>query len=171
MSSTPPRQLDLQLLRVFVAVAEQSSFSKAAVSRGITQEIVGAELLHRDTHRVYSSTAGIALFERAAPHIAALASAVHDLPEDRESPSGELRITCSCDFGQTMLPTIIASFSLRFPEVTFDVDVTNNVRASSGRGRPRDRCGGGARHLPAARHSLSHDRKQVGRIRPCRSTH
>jgi len=135
MRATP---LNFDLLKIFVAVAEQASFSKAATSLGITkgtasraiarlEAIVGAELLHRDTHRVSMSTAGVALFERTAPHLAALASAVHDLPEHREEPSGQLRITSSYDFGVTMLPPIIANFSLRFPEVTFDIHVTNDV--------------------------------------------
>ena len=138
MRTTPPEVLDLRLLRIFVAVAEQASFSKAAkliritkgtASRAIArlEEIVGAELLHRDTHHVSMSTAGLALFERTAPHVAALAGAVHDLPEHRKEPSGKLRITCSYDFGITMLPPVVASFALRFPEVTFDIQVTNEV--------------------------------------------
>ena len=138
MPATPAKQLDLELLKIFVAVAEQSSFSKASTLLGITkgttsraiarlEEIVGTELLHRDTHRVSMSTAGVALFERSAPHLAALACAVHELPEQREDPSGQLRITSSYDFGVTMLPPIIANFSLRFPAVTFDIQVTNDV--------------------------------------------
>lgn len=138
MNATPQNRLDLELLKIFVAVAEQASFSKASTALGISkgtasrsiarlEKLVGAELLHRDTHRVSMSTAGVALFERTAPHLAALASAVHDLPEHREEPSGLLRITSSYDFGVTMLPPILASFALRFPEVTFDIHVTNDV--------------------------------------------
>ncbi|HEX5660975.1 MAG TPA: LysR family transcriptional regulator, partial [Polyangiales bacterium] len=88
MAETP---VDYQLLAVFVAVAEQNSFSKAArklgigkgtVSRAIArlERTVGAELLHRTTHHVALSTAGSALFERAAPHLAALNQAVVKLP-------------------------------------------------------------------------------------------
>jgi len=138
MRATAPLDLDLGLLKIFVAVAEHASFSKAALSLGITkgttsrgvarlEEIVGAELLHRDTRRVSMSTAGVALFERTAPHLAALSSAVHDLPERQEEASGQLRISSSYDFGVTMLPAIIANFALRFPKVTFDVRVTNDV--------------------------------------------
>ncbi|MBC8073975.1 MAG: LysR family transcriptional regulator [Deltaproteobacteria bacterium] len=138
MAATPTERLDLGLLEIFVAVAEQASFSKASRSLGVTkgtasravarlERIVGAELLHRDTHRVAMSTAGIALFERAAPHLAALAGAVSDLPEHREEPAGQLRITASHDFGLTMLPVIVASFSLRFPAITFDIRLSNDV--------------------------------------------
>lgn len=138
MAATPSNPVDLELLRTFVAVAEQASFSKAAKALGTTkgttsraiarlEEIVGTELLHRDTHSVSMSTAGVALFERTVKHLAALANAVQELPDRGEEPSGQLRITSSYDFGVTMLPPIIANFSLRFPEVTFDVQLSNDV--------------------------------------------
>jgi DNA-binding transcriptional LysR family regulator len=127
---------DYQLLAVFVAVAEQNSFSKAAhklgigkgtVSRAIArlERTVGAELLHRTTHQVALSTAGSALYERTAHHLAALDKAVLKLPERGEQPSGELRITAPSDFGAIVLPELIAEFARRFPGVTFDVRLSN----------------------------------------------
>lgn len=124
--------VDLQLLAMFSAVAEQSSFSKAAaklgvakgtVSRSIAQleEILGVELLHRTTHHVSLSTAGAALHERTRVHLTALRSAVVDLPEREEVPSGLLRMTAAPDFGAIVLPSVIAAFSRRFPNVRFDI--------------------------------------------------
>lgn len=124
--------IDLQLLVTFAAVAEQTSFSKAAaklgvakgtVSRSIAQleEMLGVELVHRTTHQVALSTAGTALFERARPHLTALTSAVVELPEREEAPSGVLRITAPPDFGVIVLPTVITAFTRRFPNVRFDV--------------------------------------------------
>jgi DNA-binding transcriptional LysR family regulator len=138
MAATTHKPVDLELLRIFAAVAEHASFSKAAkalgVSKGTTsraiarlEEIVGTELLHRDTHKVAMSTAGVALFERTVRHLTALKDAVEALPERRDTPSGLLRISSSYDFGVTMLPAIVAAFSLRFPDVTFDIQVTNAV--------------------------------------------
>lgn len=124
--------VDLQLLTMFSAVAEQSSFSKAAamlgvakgtVSRSIAQleEILGVELLHRTTHHVSLSTAGAALHERTRGHLIALRSAVVDLPEREEAPSGLLRMTAPPDFGTIVLPSVITAFSRRFPGVRFDI--------------------------------------------------
>jgi DNA-binding transcriptional LysR family regulator len=126
------------MLRVFVAVAEHASFSKAATQLGITKSTasrvlarleahVGAELLHRDTHKVAMSTAGVALFERVAPHLTALAGAISELPEHRETPSGLLRVTCSIDVGMTFLPGVIARFRLRHPDITFDLHISDQV--------------------------------------------
>lgn len=124
--------VDLQLLVTFCAVAEHSSFSKAAaklgiakgtVSRSIKQleGLLGVELLHRTTHHVSLSTAGAALHERTREHLAALRSAVVDLPEREEAPSGLLRMTAPPDFGTIVLPSVIAAFSGRFPGVRFDI--------------------------------------------------
>lgn len=124
--------VDLQLLATFSAVAEQASFSKAAlklgvakgtVSRSIAQleALLGVELLHRTTHHVALSTAGAALYERARGPLTALHAAVTDLPERDEAPSGLLRMTAPYDFGAIVLPSIIAGFSRRFPGVRFDV--------------------------------------------------
>ncbi|MDX2009224.1 MAG: LysR substrate-binding domain-containing protein [Myxococcaceae bacterium] len=124
--------VDLQLLAVFSAVAEQSSFSKAAatlgvakgtVSRSIAQleALLGVELLHRTTHHVSLSTAGAALHERTQGHLSALRSAVVDLPEREEAPAGLLRLAAAPDFGAIVLPPVLSAFSRRFPAVRFDV--------------------------------------------------
>lgn len=68
---------EYHLLAAFVAVADEHSFTKAArklgigkgtVSRSIAtlEEQLGAELIHRTTHAVALSTAGVALYERVA---------------------------------------------------------------------------------------------------------
>jgi DNA-binding transcriptional LysR family regulator len=133
MSGTPA---DYPLLAIFVAVAEQTSFTKAAKRLGIGKGTVsravaelerqlGVELLHRTTHTVALSTAGLALYERTAPHLAALDQAVQKLPERAADPSGELRMTAPHDFGLVALPEIIVGFTRRFPEIRVDVRLTN----------------------------------------------
>jgi DNA-binding transcriptional LysR family regulator len=134
MEETP---FDYQLLAIFIAVADQNSFSKAArklgiakgtVSRAVArlEDVVGAELLHRTTHTVALSTAGTALYERTAHHLAALDQAVIKLPESAEEPSGDLRLTAPNDFGAIVLPEILAQFSFRYPRVRFDVRLSND---------------------------------------------
>jgi DNA-binding transcriptional LysR family regulator len=131
-------QADYQLLAIFAAVAEETSFSKAArklglgkgtVSRAIArlEELLGTELLHRNTHTVALSTAGAALYERTAHHLVALNEAVCKLPELQEKPSGQLRLTAPNDLGVVILPSILAQFSLRYPDIRFDIQLTNRV--------------------------------------------
>lgn len=131
-------QTRYDLLAVFVAVADEASFTKAAhklgmgkgtVSRAIAtlEKQLGAELIHRTTHAVALSTAGTALYERAAKHLLALDQAVQRLPERAEEPSGVLRLTAPNDFGFVVLPGVLAQFVRRYPEVRVDLRMTNAV--------------------------------------------
>jgi DNA-binding transcriptional LysR family regulator len=131
-----PGQPELDLLNLFVAVAETQSFSLAAkrlglprstVSRGIVrlEASLGTHLLHRTTHTVGLTTAGAALFERVAPLVASLRQAVDSLPEQAESPSGTLRITAANDLGIGWLADVVPRFMARHPEVKVDVWLTN----------------------------------------------
>jgi DNA-binding transcriptional LysR family regulator len=133
MEKTP---VDYELLAIFVAVADRTSFSKAAQSLGIgkgtvsraiaeLERQVGAELLHRTTHRVALSTAGTALYERAAPHLSALDQAVRKLPEREEEPAGLLRLTAYHDIASEVLPELVAQFTMRHPAVLLDIRVNN----------------------------------------------
>ncbi|MCO4856198.1 LysR family transcriptional regulator [Herbaspirillum sp. WGmk3] len=126
--------ISLDLLSTFVAVAELRSFSRAAeqlgvakgtVSRAITalEQSLGTELLHRSTHRVDLSTAGIALYHRAREPVDLLRRAVQSLPERDEMPSGLLKILVVWDFAEILLPAALAAFSQRYPRVRFDVRV------------------------------------------------
>ena len=133
----PETQADTQLLATFVAVADEQSFTKAArrlgigkgtVSRAISQleEQLGAELVHRTTRAVALSTAGVALYERVAPHMIALNQAVQKLPERAAVPSGELRMTAPQDIAVVVLPEISSTqFARRYPDVRVDLRATN----------------------------------------------
>lgn len=128
--------VDLDLLGLFVAVAEAGSFSLAAkqaglpkstVSRGIArlEEQVGAQLLHRTTRRLALSTAGQALHREVAPLLASVREAVASLPERDELPSGELRLTAPQDLGATFLGALLARFTARYPRIRVDARLTN----------------------------------------------
>jgi DNA-binding transcriptional LysR family regulator len=132
----PKTPLDYDLIAIFIAVAEEKSFSKAAIRLGIgkgtvsraiaeLEEQLAAELIHRTTHAVALSTAGTALYERTAKHLRALDEAIGHLPEPGERPSGVLRLTAPAVLGTVVLPEVLAQFALRYPEVSFDLHVTN----------------------------------------------
>jgi DNA-binding transcriptional LysR family regulator len=137
--------MPLDLLDSFVAVAETASFSAAATRLGVTKGTVsraiarleaqvGSELVHRTTRKVALSTAGQALLERTAPHLAALRASLCSLPELEEQPSGVLKITAPTDFGIQVLPALVAGFALRFPAVHVDAHVTNRIVDLGGEG-------------------------------------
>jgi DNA-binding transcriptional LysR family regulator len=132
MGGTP----NLNLLPLFVAVAETSSMSasarrlglpKSSVSRAVAtlEADLGVRLFHRTTRNVALTTAGAAFYEKARPLVLALQKLGDSLPEQEAEPSGELRITAPVDLGVTVLPPLIARFLARHPAVVLDVRVSN----------------------------------------------
>src|SRR5512142_2935281 len=93
--------MDLDLLAVFEAVARTRSFSAAARELGIPKSSasravarleadVGVPLLFRTTRQVAPSADGTALYDRVAPLLGSLRSAVGAVPKREEAPSGTL---------------------------------------------------------------------------------
>lgn len=130
------RTIDLNLLPLFVAVAEAASMSEAArrlstpkssVSRGVAdlEASLGVRLFHRTTRQVSLTTAGNAFYKRAHPLIASLRDISGSIPEQEEEPSGELRITAPVDLGLTLFPELAARFLARYPAVQLDVRLSN----------------------------------------------
>ena len=94
---------DLADLNAFVAVAEQRSFRAAASRLAVTpsalshsmrqlEERLGVRLLHRTTRSVSVTDAGLRLLERLRPAIDQIASALEDLNQERQRPSGRQSI-------------------------------------------------------------------------------
>src|SRR3954468_23848819 len=94
---------DLADLNAFVAVAEQRSFRAAASRLDVTpsalshsmrqlEERLGVRLLHRTTRSVSVTDAGLRLLERLRPAIDQIGEALEDLNQERQRPSGRLRI-------------------------------------------------------------------------------
>jgi DNA-binding transcriptional LysR family regulator len=128
--------MDLNLLPLFLAVAEASSFSvvarqlglrRSSVSRSIAalERSLGVQLFSRTTRHVALTTAGAALHAKLTPQLAALTESLGALPEQEEQPSGVLRLTAPHDIGVTVLPEIVAGFSARYPSIQLDVRLTN----------------------------------------------
>lgn len=126
----------IDLVAILVAVGEAASFSAAARRLGVTTGTVsrsiarleaqlGTQLVHRTTRQVSLSTAGQALFERAASHVRGIEAAVKNLPERQREPAGTLRLTAAPDFGVTILPAVIARYVSLYPQVRVDCDLSN----------------------------------------------
>lgn len=125
-------EVDLNALRMFVAVADAASFSAAArklnlpkwsVSRRLAQleAAMGVPLLHRTTRQVVLSPAGAALHERVAALIASLEQAAVESPEHLGEPTGELRISAPNYLGSAFLADAVTKFTARYPRVHCDL--------------------------------------------------
>ncbi|WP_207004811.1 LysR family transcriptional regulator [Trinickia mobilis] len=125
-------------MKAFVAVAETSSFTKAAhqlsttlpvISRWIS-ELEGhlrTRLLNRTTRRVALTEAGQRYLERCREILASVAAAEAEASDARAIPAGTLRIHAMSSIGQNYVIPAIAAYQACYPEVTVDLTLTQGV--------------------------------------------
>ncbi|QQP91240.1 LysR family transcriptional regulator [Skermanella sp. TT6] len=127
---------DLNLVSVFLAVADAGSFRAAADRIGVTRPAVsqairrledrlGVALVQRTTRSVSLTEAGAQLYRRVAPAIAEVGTAL-DAARDREAkPTGLLRLAVSSIAERFISGPLLAGFSEAHPGVQLDVTVTD----------------------------------------------
>jgi DNA-binding transcriptional LysR family regulator len=128
--------LDLNLVAVFLAVAEAKSFRGAAERLGVTRSAVsqairrmedrmGVALVQRTTRSVSLTEAGVQLHQRVAPAIAEVEQAL-DTAQDRDAkPTGQLRLAVSSIAERFICGPLLASFTHAHPAVQIDITVTD----------------------------------------------
>jgi DNA-binding transcriptional LysR family regulator len=128
--------MDLNAARVFVAVAEHRSFSKAArrldlptstVSRRITalEAELGVTLLERTTRQVRLTGAGRLLLDRCIGHLAGLGQAEEALQEFCSEPRGRLRVAFPTGLSRYAASDITLEYLERFPQVRLELVMTD----------------------------------------------
>ncbi|KOC89625.1 DNA-binding transcriptional regulator YafC [Winslowiella iniecta] len=119
-------------LKIFVAVVESASFSRAAeqlamansaVSRAVKklENKLGVELLTRTTRQVNLTQEGERYFRRVQKLLQEMASAENELIESRNIPSGLLRIDAATPVVLHLLMPAIKPFRERYPEMTLSL--------------------------------------------------
>lgn len=128
-------KIDLNLLPVFIAVAEEHSFSKAAARMGVTRSAVsqgirrledafGTMLVMRTTRSVNLTEAGERLHKSLSLPVAGIEAAFDDMASD-DMPRGLLRIAVTSIAEEFLSGPLIASFAAANPAVTLDIVVTD----------------------------------------------
>ena len=153
----------------FTAAAQKAELPKSSVSQRISQleQQVGIRLLNRTTRRLNLTFAGEHYLVHCREMLAASERAEYAIQRLRENPSGRLRITCPAGIGATLLAHMNAAFQLRYPDVSLDVSISDDVLdlVESGfdvalrTGKPQDSSLIG-RYL-ARREPLTHPRQLV----------
>jgi len=124
--------LELELLRTFVAVADQASFGAAGQQLGRTQssvtqhmqrleQQVGVSLFHKQGRQKALTDAGRQLL-RHARQMLALNDDILDRLRDN-SLSGMLRIGSPHDIADTILPPILSHIARSAPNLRLEIDV------------------------------------------------
>ena len=128
----------LAALRTFAKVVELGSFARAAerlelstsaVSRQVAdlEAHLDARLLQRTTRRLSLTDAGQGFYERALQIVAELDDAEASVRAAAAEPRGRLRLTCGVTFGVRYLAPALAEFAERYPQIEFDLDLSDRM--------------------------------------------
>lgn len=128
------QRIDLGGLAMFMAVAEERSFTRAAAKLGVSQSALShsiqrleqrldLRLLTRTTRSVALTDAGARLMETLAPAMEEIEAKIASLTELRTRPSGTVRLTTSEHAARTLLWPAIDRISRDYPEVKVELVV------------------------------------------------
>jgi DNA-binding transcriptional LysR family regulator len=120
--------------RAFVAVLEQSSFTRAARQLGLSparvselirnlEERLAVRLVERTTRSVAATAAGERLLARLRPVLDEYQAALDSLDDFRAKPAGTLRLAVPPPAAEFLLAPVIAQFLKTYPEIKLDVSV------------------------------------------------
>jgi len=127
--------IDMNLVPLFLAVAEERNFRAAADRLGVTRSAVsqavrkledalGVALLTRTTRSMHLTEAGMALRDSLSQPWADIQSAM-ELTTLDDRPKGLLRIAVSSIAESFLSGPLVASFAAAHPGITLDITVTD----------------------------------------------
>jgi DNA-binding transcriptional LysR family regulator len=119
-------------LTAFLVVAQEGSFTRAAVRLGMSQpalsQIVrrlesrlGLRLLQRTTRSVSPTEAGVRLLDTLAPALSSLDATLTDLTTLRDKPSGTIRITSVEHAAEAFIYPALKALLPAFPDIKVEI--------------------------------------------------
>ena len=125
-------------LSVFVAVAEEMSFTKAARRLGLSnatlsqavralEERLGTRLLNRTTRSVALTDAGERLLTQLRPALDGFDAAIESVNAFRDRPAGHLRLTMSPAIAKFIVAPLLGRFLKQYPDITMEISIAPNA--------------------------------------------
>ena len=119
-------------LNAAAAIAARKSFRAAANDLGISasalshavaslESRLGVRLFNRTTRSVSLTPAGEQFLTRVKPAMSEIADAMHEVNEQRSTPSGLIRINTSEGAGEQILAPIVTEFLRRYGDVQLEI--------------------------------------------------
>jgi len=130
--------MEIDTLRTFVDVMRRGSFASVARDRNVDpssvsrtigglEEQLGVRLFNRTTRQLSPTDAALAYFDRIEPMIEELERAALIAADSGDTPRGTLRITAAVTFAQMNLIPILPEFASLYPELSFELLLTDNL--------------------------------------------
>ncbi|MEI2387621.1 LysR family transcriptional regulator [Breoghania sp. JC706] len=123
-------------LRAFIAVANDSSFTRAAAKLGVStsalshtirglEERLGLRLLTRTTRSVSTTEAGERLYRSVAAHFDQIRHEIDALSELRDKPSGTIRVSSAIHAMEMILRPKLAAFLSEYRDINVEISINN----------------------------------------------
>ena len=133
------RRDQLADLSVFATVAEERSFTRAAVRLGMSPSALshamkaletrlGVRLLTRTTRSVAPTEAGQRLLEAIVPAFGSVEAALGRLSEARDRPAGTVRLTAVKHAARTVLGPMLPAFLDRYPDIALEITADDHFK-------------------------------------------
>ena len=130
---------DFNQLTWFQAVAEERSFTKAAVRLGVAQSTLshaikqlearmGIRLLTRTTRNVATTVAGERLLQTIAPRMTEIEEEIAALTAFRDKPSGSIRLTLSDHALETVVWPKLKPVLSAYPDISVELALDSTFR-------------------------------------------
>jgi LysR family transcriptional activator of dmlA len=125
-------------LRVFLAVARNASFVRAADEMGVSsayvtkriqilEQSIGTKLLHRTTRKVSVTEGGEIVYVQAQSILGDLDRLIEEANPSRQEVRGYLRICSSFGFGRNYVAPAIGEMAKRYPELEIRFEVLDRI--------------------------------------------
>lgn len=125
-------------LSLFMVVAEEKSFTRAAVTLGVSQSAVshavrrleasvGIRLLHRTSRKVSVTDAGEKLLAALKPGISQITARIEELRMLGDAPKGTVRISASKPAARFLLWPKISGIVRDYPEVNIELNLDSRL--------------------------------------------
>lgn len=125
-------------LRVFMTVARNASFVRAADEMGVSsayvtkrlrilEATIGTRLLHRTTRVVSLTDSGEIVYEQAQRILGSLDKLVEEADPKAHEPRGYMRICSSFGFGRNLVAPAISRLVGRYPQLEIRFEVLDRV--------------------------------------------
>jgi DNA-binding transcriptional LysR family regulator len=132
------RGSDFAEMKAFAAIVERSSFKRAADHLGLTPSALsqtireletrlGVRLLNRTTRSVAPTEAGAKLYDRVAPLIQELDTAITEIVAATGRAQGTLRINTLGFAAKKLIAPILGAFHRAYPDVVLDIVIDDGL--------------------------------------------
>jgi len=128
---------ELSELSTFATIAQERSFTRAAVRLGMSQSALshsmrglekrlGVQLLARTTRSVSPTAAGAALLQELAPALERIERSVAETRNQREKPTGRIRLIVPRLVAQMVVMPKLAAFARKYSEIVLEITTSND---------------------------------------------